>query len=182
MSGQGEEMRGAGVESPMVQESRFAEEAAGGPGDADLQQTIDLIKQELHPVSPTVHGDGPAGEIVNGVDYTTCWHFYRCNKCFALLTRDEEIRSTKSGHICQCGSIRYSPTNPSIAERTSPKVLAYMAKHDFDSWPPEELDAVDEMLDEAPADVIADEVYETAGEDRDTPLLDDGDVTAGETK
>lgn len=60
------------------------------------------------------------------------YHFYRCDSCHSILTRDDELRSEKTGQICECGSGKYRPTNPFDREfDNDAKVKAYMAAHDL---------------------------------------------------
>lgn len=57
------------------------------------------------------------------------FHFYRCGKCFRLLTLVEERLgyASKEGFTCPCGSARYSPTNPKWFEMFQPRVFWFLA-------------------------------------------------------
>lgn len=155
---QHEELKGSGLESPVVEQGRFAPEGAplATPADADTAALVQSIP--LTAEAAQARGDGPNGELVNGVDYVTCWHFYRCMQCRTLLTRDDELKAYKTGVVCQCGSSRYHPCMPNAAERNSATVLTYMAKYGFDSFPSDEPEALDEVLADAPDDKAADNV------------------------
>jgi hypothetical protein len=114
-------------------------------GQADEQTFVEQV-QAIEPET-VPRGEGPNGEFINGVDCKTAWHFYRCNKCGSLLTRDDEKKAVATGKpICVCMGNNFSPSMPTLAERESAQVKTYMLKWGFDSWPDEEeIDPADEM-------------------------------------
>lgn len=63
--------------------------------------------------------------------------FYRCSACHSILTYDDEVTARKTGQICECGTARYSPTNPTEAEWQSPKVKNFCEKWDLHRDPEE---------------------------------------------
>jgi hypothetical protein len=65
------------------------------------------------------------------------YHFYRCEVCKNILTRDDEMNAFKSGEFCDCGGMRYRPTNPLDHEWGKPKVQEYCRKNDL-TRPPDE--------------------------------------------
>lgn len=60
------------------------------------------------------------------------FHFYRCEGCKSILTREAELKMYKTGQICECGGSRYKPTNPLKQEWESEKIKAYCASHDLE--------------------------------------------------
>ncbi len=54
------------------------------------------------------------------------YDFYRCARCFKLITLpDEMVRLKTGGGICPCGSLRYSPANPKWWEYLLPRVVKF---------------------------------------------------------
>ncbi len=65
------------------------------------------------------------------------FHFYRCHSCKAILTKVEEDKARLTGKICECGSAKYNPTNPTDSEWDLPKVKAYCEANDLQKPEPE---------------------------------------------
>lgn len=123
-------------------------------------------------------GEGPGGEFINGVDCKTAWHFYRCNKCGSLLTRDDEKKAVATGMpICHCMGNNFSPSMPTLNERQSAQVKTYMLKWGFDSFPDEEeidpADALGAVMDQP-------DFAEKVEEALDRKLIEPEDVTASD--
>jgi len=65
------------------------------------------------------------------------YHFYRCKSCLSVLTHDDEESARKTGKFCQCGGMRYSPTNPTDSEWNLPAIKKYCIDYDLQKPEPE---------------------------------------------
>jgi len=62
-----------------------------------------------------------------------CYDFYRCYKCHAVITREQEVRAFLSGPesngvVCACGSSKYTPGWPTGFGWLKPSVVRYTFK------------------------------------------------------
>jgi hypothetical protein len=72
------------------------------------------------PAAPT----HPSVDGVQRHDYD----FYRCNRCFRLITAREMRRALDAGgavQVCPCGGAKFSPTNPRWFEFLYPRVVRF---------------------------------------------------------
>ncbi len=56
------------------------------------------------------------------------YDFFRCDRCFALVTQTHLTRALASGgkiKLCPCGGLKIRPTNPHWHEYLLPRVLAF---------------------------------------------------------
>lgn len=71
--------------------------------------TLPGMRQIEHPLMP-----GPDN-----------FDFYRCRGCGRLLTRLDELRAFRTGDLCTCGHLKYSPAWPRWSEWLKPRILLY---------------------------------------------------------